>query len=69
MTFAIDERAEALLERFLAEQRLLGSGAKFQMSCAAAATPELHAKICASIEAGIERLNAASAATSQTSKD
>ena len=39
---------------------LLGSGAEFQISCIAAANPELHAKICASIEAGIERLAALS---------
>ena len=39
---------------------LLGSGADFQISCIAAANGELHAKICASIEAGIERLAALS---------
>jgi myo-inositol-1(or 4)-monophosphatase len=40
----------------LAERPLLGSGHEFQMSCVAAANPELHAAICASIDAGIERL-------------
>jgi myo-inositol-1(or 4)-monophosphatase len=40
----------------LAARPLLGSGPDFQMSCVAAANGELHAKICASIEAGIERL-------------
>jgi len=39
---------------------LLGSGAEFQISCIAAANPELHAKISAAIEAGIERLAALS---------
>lgn len=40
----------------LAGKRLLGSSHEFQMSCVAAANPELHAAICASIDAGIERL-------------
>jgi myo-inositol-1(or 4)-monophosphatase len=39
---------------------LLGSGADFQISCIAAANSELHAKITAAIEAGIERLAALS---------
>jgi myo-inositol-1(or 4)-monophosphatase len=52
----------------LEARSLLGSGVDFQMSCVAAAGSELHAKICASIEAGIERLRAASAAPS-ISKD
>ncbi len=44
----------------LGTQRLLGSGAEFQISCIAAATADLHAKICAAVEAGIERLAALS---------
>ncbi len=39
---------------------LLGSGADFQISCIAAANRELHGKICAAVESGIERLAAAS---------
>ena len=37
---------------------LLGSGHEFQMSCVAAANPDLNAKIVASITQGIERLRA-----------
>jgi myo-inositol-1(or 4)-monophosphatase len=44
----------------LAPCPLLGSGAEFQISCVAAASRDLHAKICAAIEAGIGRLAAAS---------
>lgn len=40
----------------LASRPLLGSGADFQISCITASNRELHAKICAAIEAGIERL-------------
>lgn len=43
----------------LGERPLLGSGHEFQMSCVCAATPELHAAIVASLDAGIERLRAA----------
>jgi myo-inositol-1(or 4)-monophosphatase len=43
----------------LASRPLLGSDHEFQMSCVAAANPELHAAICAEIDAGIERLRAA----------
>jgi myo-inositol-1(or 4)-monophosphatase len=46
--------------RSLADRPLLGSGAEFQISCIAAANRELHGKICAAIEAGMERLAAAS---------
>jgi len=42
--------------RPLDERRLLGSGAEFQMSCVTAATAELHAEICRSIDDGIGRL-------------
>jgi myo-inositol-1(or 4)-monophosphatase len=35
---------------------LLGSDHEFQMSCVAAANPELHSAICAEIDTGIERL-------------
>ena len=42
--------------RPLDDRPLLGSGADFQMSCVAACCAELHANICASIEAGMERL-------------
>ncbi len=44
----------------LGDRPLLGSGHEFQMSCVCAATPELHAAIVASLDAGIERLRAAS---------
>src|SRR5919106_6142252 len=40
----------------LAARPLLGSGHEFQMSCVAAANQDLHAAICAEIDAGIERL-------------
>jgi myo-inositol-1(or 4)-monophosphatase len=43
----------------LADRPLLGSSHDFQMSCVAAANPELHAAICAELDAGIERLRAA----------
>jgi myo-inositol-1(or 4)-monophosphatase len=42
----------------LADRRLLGSGAEFQISCLTAATPELHREICARVEAGMMRLSA-----------
>jgi myo-inositol-1(or 4)-monophosphatase len=42
----------------LASRPLLGSGHEFQMSCVCAANPELHARIVAAIDAGIERLRA-----------
>lgn len=45
--------------RGLAARRLLGSSHEFQMSCVAAANQELHAAICRSLDAGIERLAAA----------
>jgi hypothetical protein len=44
----------------LAERPLLGSSHEFQMSCVAASNAELHAAICAELDAGIERLRAAS---------
>jgi myo-inositol-1(or 4)-monophosphatase len=43
----------------LADRPLLGSSHEFQMSCCAAANAELHAAICAELDAGIERLRAA----------
>ena len=42
----------------LADRPLLGSSHEFQMSCCAAANAELHAAICAELDAGIERLRA-----------
>jgi myo-inositol-1(or 4)-monophosphatase len=42
--------------RPLADRPLLGSGADFQLSCVAAANPELHAGILREVEAGVERL-------------
>lgn len=42
--------------RPLADRPLLGSGHEFQMSCVAAANAELHSRILAAIDAGIERL-------------
>jgi myo-inositol-1(or 4)-monophosphatase len=44
----------------LGSRPLLGSGPEFQISCLTAANRELHGKICASIDAGIERLAALS---------
>ena len=44
--------------RSLGDRPLLGSSHEFQMSCVAAANRELHAAICAELEAGIERLRA-----------
>ena len=44
----------------LADRPLLGSSHEFQMSCVAVANAELHAAICAELDAGIERLRAAS---------
>jgi myo-inositol-1(or 4)-monophosphatase len=44
--------------RPLADRPLLGSSHDFQMSCVAAANAELHAAICAELDAGIERLRA-----------
>jgi myo-inositol-1(or 4)-monophosphatase len=40
----------------LGSRRLLGSGADFQLSCVTACTPELHGRIIAELDAGIERL-------------
>ncbi len=50
----------------LGERPLLGAGHDFQMSCVCAATPELHAAIIASLDAGIERLRAAEPGRSGT---
>jgi myo-inositol-1(or 4)-monophosphatase len=44
------------------ERPLLGSSHEFQISCVAAANPELHRAICAEIDAGIERLRVVSGA-------
>ena len=44
--------------RSLADRPLLGASHDFQMSCVAAANAELHAAICAELDAGIERLRA-----------
>jgi myo-inositol-1(or 4)-monophosphatase len=43
----------------LRDRPLLGSGHDFQMSCVAAANPELHSAICSELDAGIERLRTA----------
>ena len=45
--------------RSIADRPLLGSSREFQISCVAAANGELHAAVCASVEAGIQRLAAA----------
>jgi myo-inositol-1(or 4)-monophosphatase len=42
--------------RSLTERRLLGSGEEFQMSCVAAANPELHRLILERVDAGVRRL-------------
>jgi myo-inositol-1(or 4)-monophosphatase len=44
--------------RPLGDRPLLGSSHEFQMSCCAAANADLHAAICAELDAGIERLRA-----------
>jgi myo-inositol-1(or 4)-monophosphatase len=44
--------------RPLGDRPLLGSSHEFQMSCCAAANADLHAAICAELDAGIERLGA-----------
>ncbi|MDP9229021.1 MAG: hypothetical protein M3M99_08180 [Actinomycetota bacterium] len=44
--------------RGLGERPLLGSGHEFQMSCVAASNEQLHASICAAVDAGVERLRA-----------
>jgi myo-inositol-1(or 4)-monophosphatase len=43
----------------LADRPLLGSSHEFQMSCVTAANAELHAAICSALDAGVERLRAA----------
>jgi fructose-1,6-bisphosphatase/inositol monophosphatase family enzyme len=40
----------------LSQRPLLGSDAEFQISCVAAANPELHATIVAALDRGIDRL-------------
>ena len=40
----------------LAERPLLGSGAEFQISCVAAANPQLHEAVVRELDRGIERL-------------
>jgi myo-inositol-1(or 4)-monophosphatase len=47
--------------RPLADRRLLGSGAEFQMSCVCAANPAIHRSILECIDVGIERLRESSA--------
>jgi myo-inositol-1(or 4)-monophosphatase len=42
----------------LGAQRLLGSGAEFQISCVTASNRELHKSICEALERGMERLAA-----------
>ena len=46
----------------LRDRPLLGSSHEYQMSCVAAANPELHVAICEAIDAGIERLRVVSGA-------
>jgi len=46
----------------LTERALLGSGAEFQISCVAAANPELHQTVVRELDLGIERLARAMAA-------
>jgi myo-inositol-1(or 4)-monophosphatase len=40
----------------LADRPLLGSGAEFQISCVAAANPQLHEAVVRELDLGIERL-------------
>jgi myo-inositol-1(or 4)-monophosphatase len=42
--------------RSLSDRRLLGSGEEFQMSCVAAATPELHRQVLERLDAGVRAL-------------
>lgn len=44
--------------RPLDDRLLLGSGAEYQMSCVAAANPQLHTRIIELLDAGMERLQA-----------
>jgi hypothetical protein len=46
----------------LRDRPLLGSGHEFQMSCIAAANPELHGMIVEEVEAGVARLRDGAAA-------
>src|SRR4029453_3102287 len=60
-TICLEESGAVVTDAYgqpLARRPLLGSDHGFQMSCVAAANPELHAAICAEIDAGIERLRA-----------
>jgi myo-inositol-1(or 4)-monophosphatase len=41
--------------RSLADRPLLGAGVEFQMSCVAAADPDLHASIIAELDIGLDR--------------
>ena len=56
----ICERSGAIVTdahgRSLDDRPLLGSGADYQMSCVASASRELHDRILAALDRGIERL-------------
>ena len=61
-TICLEEGGAVVTDAYgktLRDRPLLGSGHEFQMSCVAAANRELHAAICSAIDAGIERLRAA----------
>jgi myo-inositol-1(or 4)-monophosphatase len=63
-TICLEEGGAVVTDAYgkpLGDRPLLGSSHDFQMSCVAAANPELHAAICAELDAGIERLRATSA--------
>jgi myo-inositol-1(or 4)-monophosphatase len=60
-TICLEEGGAVVTDAYgttLRDRPLLGSGHEFQMSCVAAANGELHAAICAELDAGIERLRA-----------
>jgi myo-inositol-1(or 4)-monophosphatase len=64
-TLCLEEAGATVSDAYgksLSERPLLGSSHEFQMSCVAAANPELHAAICSAIDAGIERLRVVSGA-------
>jgi myo-inositol-1(or 4)-monophosphatase len=61
-TICLEEGGAVVTDAYgqsLRDRPLLGSDHAFQMSCVAAANAELHSAICGEIDAGIERLRAA----------
>jgi myo-inositol-1(or 4)-monophosphatase len=55
----LDEAGAVVTDAYgrpLIDRPLLGSGEEFQMSCVAAATPELHRLVLERVDAGVRRL-------------